>query len=159
MRAMAPSPPPRRVVFLDIDGVLNSHAYFITQQLGTLMDVLDPAAVLRLDALARRSGARVVISSSWRVKRPLDRLSAMLREHGFQGEVIGATPVLSLPRSLEIQAWLDAAPEPPDAFVILDDGEMDHLADRLVQTTFEEGLTDEHVEEALWRLGVGDDVG
>ena len=68
---------------------------------------------------------------------------------------MGATPRRPPSRGVEIQAWLDDASPRPDAFVILDDvADMAHLAPHAVMTTWEEGLLDAHVDEALLRLGV-----
>src|SRR5689334_1687229 len=108
-----------KVIFLDFDGVLNSLA-FLRKEPGPL-DRLDPAAVARLSALAQRSGAKVVISSSWRLQRSLDDLRHLLRSLGFAGEVVGRTPDLtatvrvadsSAVRSMEIRAWLEACAPP-----------------------------------------------
>jgi hypothetical protein len=59
-------------------------------------------------------------------------------------------------RGQEIQAWLDGAPRygiEVESFVILDDdSDMVHLADRLVKTSFETGLLDEHVDRAIAML-------
>ncbi len=145
-----------KVVFLDFDGVLNSLGFF--QREHGPLDRLDPAAVQRLDLLVRRAGAKVVVSSSWRVGRTLDALRQLLAQAGYDGEVVGCTPDLgsrvyvadgSALRSLEIRAWLDAQTEPVEAYVVLDDGALDELAPCFVRTTFATGLCDEHVEEAL----------
>jgi len=150
-----------RVVFLDFDGVLNSRAFLVRPEGSG--DRLDPAAVSRLDQLAKRSGAKVVVTSTWRLKYSLSELSLMLREHGFEGEIIGATPALHLPgacdiefvREQEIRSWLDEHPSVTD-YVVLDDLFLEALAHVQVKTEFEEGLTEEHVEIALSVLGVDD---
>jgi hypothetical protein len=150
---------PRRVVFLDFDGVLNSDAFFARRQNRYRPEELDEDAVARLATLVARTGAVVVVSSTWRLGYSLEDLRRILAKHGFAEEVAGVTPVIEheeerfvrqTPRGLEIQAWLDAQPEPPEAFVILDDqADMEHLADRLVQTDLATGLEDAHVEAAV----------
>lgn len=147
--------PGLRVIFLDIDGVLNCRSF--VEGLGaTEWDkMIDRRAVARLDLLVRRSSAEIVISSSWRCHLPIERIEAILQDHGFDGKILGITPRRTSSRAAEIQAWLDAADEAPAAVVILDDlPEMDHLAPYFVQTTWEEGLLDVHVERALTLLGV-----
>lgn len=144
-----------RLIFLDIDGVLNSAPFLVDRDGLDHDQQIDPRAVERLNTLVRRSDAKVVISSSWRCHLPLDRIQDILCGHGFQGEIIGATPRRTPNRAAEIQAWLDAAEDKPEALVILDDlPEMNHLAPYFVQTSFEEGLLDQHVEDALLLLGV-----
>ncbi len=146
-----------KVLFLDFDGVLNSAA-FLAAEPGRF-DRLDPAAVARLNAIVGASGAKVVISSSWRVKRSLDELRALLAGLGFVGEVIDRTPELRGPsyepacpfaaRASEIRAWLGARPEPPSSYVILDDAILEGEGERHVRTDFTRGLLDEHVAQAI----------
>lgn len=154
-----------KVVFLDFDGVLNS-AEFFRRDPGPF-DRLDPLAVARLNTIVRRSGAKVIISSSWRLQRPVEKLSYLLSQLGFLGEIAGYTPDLSSSvriadgcsvRCLEIRSWLERSAEPVTRFVVLDDAELDELAPRLVKTTFGRGLQDEHVDEALDLLSASSTV-
>jgi hypothetical protein len=148
-----------KIVFLDFDGVLNNFA--LMRDDGRPLDRLDPAAVARLEAIVARSGAKVVISSSWRVHRPLDDLREMLADLGFSGEVIDRTPEIPVSRYVdpfitrgrEIQAWIDAQAEPLESYVILDDAYLEEAAQFLVKTETETGLLDEHVALALDILG------
>lgn len=148
-----------KVVFLDFDGVLNTFALIRAE--GARLDRLDPAAVARLNTIVARSGAKVVISSSWRVHRTLDELRAMLLELGFSGEVIDRTPELPsslygdpfIARGREIQAWIEARGEPLESYVIIDDAYLEEAAQFLVKTETEAGLLDEHVALALEILG------
>ena len=155
-----------KILFLDFDGVLNSEAFFRAHGNRYLPETLDTLAVARLNAILARTGARVVVSSTWRLGYSQAELQAILERHGFAGEIIGVTPqieevdadgirvALHRPRGQEIQAWLSAQPEAPEAFVILDDqDDMEHLAGRMVQTTFATGLGDPHVEAAVQMLG------
>jgi len=150
-----------KVVFLDFDGVLNNFALIRAD--GRPLDRLDPAAVARLDAIVSRSGAKVVISSTWRLHRSLDELRVMLTELGFSGEVIDRTPELEvslfgdpfITRGREIQAWIDAQGEPLESYVILDDAYIEEAAQYLVKTETQAGLLDEHVALALEILGEG----
>lgn len=152
-----------KVVFLDVDGVLNSAAYLYAAERawpeGTPFEgnqhlELDPPAVARLNRIVRESGAKVVISSSWRFGNTPAEMQEILRRRGFEGEVVGDTPRdgHGAVRGLEIQAWLDGHPG-VESFVILDDdSDMAHLAPRHVRTRFSDGLLDEHVDAALAAL-------
>jgi len=146
----------RRLIFLDFDGVLNSHQWMLRRaeskrERGAVLG-LDPAAVGLLNQLLDRSRAKVVVSSTHRLAG-LPHCKRLLKSTGFTGEVIGATPVLDMLRGLEIQAWLDAQVA-RDRFVILDDDAQDmaHLREHLIQTGFHAGLTQAHVDEAVTRL-------
>ena len=144
-----------KVLFLDFDGVLNSHKWiganqqlFSSQQLFMHKHV-DVEAVARVEKICQATGAKIVVSSTWRRFNTLDQLQAILKDHGFTGEVIGATPILSSQRGKEIEHWLREH-GPIESFVIVDDdSDMVHLMDKLVQTTFDKGLQDEHVEMAI----------
>jgi hypothetical protein len=141
-----------KILFLDFDGVLN-HDRLFNAKLVDEVTFFDRAAVARVNTILAQSGAKVVVSSSWRHAYDVDALRAILESHGFSGEIVGVTPELHRPRGLEICAWLEEH-EHVETFVIVDDeDDMFPVADRLVQTSFEEGLLDEHVEAALRLLG------
>lgn len=155
-----------KIVFLDFDGVLNSHAYQRGllergEKVRSIMGI-DPVAVRRLNRLLKATGALVVVSSTWRLHRTRIQLCDVLSAEGFEGQVRGMTPALvqggsASCRGEEIQAWLEEASEvyveDVDSFVILDDDDdMGHLASRLVKTTFAEGLRDEDVDLAIGML-------
>ena len=121
--------------------------------------MLDPVSIARLNEIVRRTGAKVVISSSWRIGGGHEPVAAILGRAGFVGEVIDATPVtialapgIEHERGHEIAAWMSE--RQIDRFVILDDcDDMAHLRSRLVQTSWSEGLLDEHVERTVTLLG------
>jgi|SRR5688572_6476989 len=153
-----------KVIFLDFDGVLNHDAHFATLPSGrTMADCLDDdlsfdkACVARLNEIVRRSGAKVVVSSSWRCLYSMPDIRGILLRHGFSGDVVDRTPRLhrdpngkQRTRGDEICGWLAATSRKIDAFVILDDdSDMGSVANRLVQTSLTDGLMDEHVERAV----------
>jgi hypothetical protein len=101
------------IVFLDIDGVLNSADWCrrrpSREAWAAQMDIspepsrhnltawaqrsIDPDAVERLNLLCAEADARIVISSTWGKMYPLPRLELILRERGYSGrELLGATP-------------------------------------------------------------------
>ncbi len=102
-----------RVIFLDVDGVLNSEALLRKiddqhRQLGhnepsrpksattctcyRLENQIDRAAVARLNRLVAETDAKIVISSSWRKLLDPSELSRVLVSHGLAAEIIGETP-------------------------------------------------------------------
>ncbi len=153
----------RRVLFLDFDGVLNSHSYL--KHYG--MDAIDPEAVARLNYLVPEANTNIVISSTWRLGRGavLQGLRDALREKGFRYDqwIIDSTPHVlsydkgtedeefgwrSVDRGFEIDCWLQLRKFRGE-FVILDDESMGRHALHLVQTDREIGLTDADVQKAL----------
>ncbi|RYE85652.1 MAG: hypothetical protein EOO75_16720, partial [Myxococcales bacterium] len=86
------------VLFLDIDGVLNSAAWLgrfpgrcLTLP-GDAAEMLDPEAVRRLERIRQATGCRVVVSSSWRHALPLAEIERLLRQHGLRVEHLGGVP-------------------------------------------------------------------
>lgn len=139
---------PRKVIFLDIDGVMNN--------LGTpgdrgLASWLDPANVAVLNQIVQATGAAVVLSSSWRRSMPLADLRMAFARAGCAAEIVGITPDLDGPRrGREIAAWLAAQAEPPARYVALDDQfDMPELPGKLVKTSQVEGLTAREVPRIL----------
>jgi hypothetical protein len=149
-------------VFLDFDGVLNSHEYVRSERIteaekGNVVG-LDPVLVGRLNRLLSETSTEVVVTSVKRHQRTRLQLYRMLSARGFTGIVAGMTPWLnqSHARGIEIQSWLDTwSPHlgPIESFVILDDdSDMNHLLPRLVKTSFATGLTDSDVDQAILML-------
>ncbi len=144
-----------KVVFLDIDGVLNSVDWMI-KSAGTFdNNQIDPDTVVRLNQITDTTGAKIVVSSVWRVLPTFDQLQRMLKAYGITAEVIDATPenVASGEgsRELEILAWLSS--NEVDQFLIIDDEGMDKLKAHHVKTDTQSGLLDLHVPHAIAILG------
>jgi hypothetical protein len=166
----------RKLIFLDIDGVLNSHQWW-HERPKIPSDVLmrnpsvdedhnlDPVNMERLNRLVRETGAQVVISSTWRITRSLLQLREVLHRNGFIGQIVGTTPrihsktkggiYMATIRGHEIQKWLETHCQHQElSFVILDDDvDADPFRDRLVRTDLRTGgLQDHHVEAAIQKL-------
>ena len=145
-----------KVVFLDIDGTLNSSSFlygkgerFSSTQAD---EKIDPEAVRRLNEITDRTGASIVVSSAWRVGKRVADLRGLLKRHGVTGQVVGATPVNDRIRGDQIASWM--ANRDVESFVILDDDrDMGDLTWALVKTTHALGLQDEHVAQAIEILG------
>jgi len=150
------SPPP--IIFLDIDGVLNDVAFLDKRDVsgprvwdGTWSDMINPAAVARLNRILDATGAHVVISSSWRIARTNEQILETLRGHGFTGRIVGRTDSLGA-RFMEIRMY--AAHHRLERWIAIDDGNMSELGERMVLTSWARGgLLDEHVEQACAKLG------
>src|SRR5437588_4123211 len=122
-----------KVIFLDIDGVLNCTN---TPNSRKFPYIVDPKLLKRFKRLLRRTRAKVVLSSTWRYD-PAGLFSAKHWGIPFI-DVIPDMP--SKPRSVEIRAWLKKHPE-VTRFVVIDD-EDDELDDLpLFQPSPKTGLT------------------
>jgi len=124
-----------KVIFLDIDGVLNCRS---TPNPRKLPYVVDPGLVQRFRSLVERTGAAVVLSSTWRYD-PAGLFAA--RHHGISfSDVIPDLP--DRPRRDEILAWLTTHRD-VDRYAVIDD-EDDELDDLpLFQPSPSIGLSDD----------------
>lgn len=168
-----------RIIMLDIDGVLNSRQW--QQARGSAPDGLtpqaramaladrafDPAAVRCLGELLKRTGASVVLSSTWRLDGGASYVERLLGLHGLRVRFVGVTPDGSrmrasarVTRGTEIARWLQLGFVPAQSLAILDDEpseEFGTLAPWHVATDFmRSGLLPEHVEIAVSLLGRDD---
>lgn len=159
-----------KVIFLDIDGVLNSGAYIkrLDGDFDQPINQIDPVAVVRLNHLTDTTGAKIVVSSTWRLSflgqcaEPLKSLQGCLRTYGITGSVIDMTPnkanCVRNRRGKEIQAWMDENPGVEKFIIIDDDSDMGRLRTHLILTKFEDGIQDIHVDRIIEILGKNHDA-
>ena len=134
----------RRVIFLDIDGVLAPISHW--DRYGDL----DPACIRVLNEIVQGSGADVVVSSTWRHGKTVAELQEVLEGEGFTGRVIDKTPtgVPGAGRGGEIAAWL--AEHAVGGYVIIDDhSNMGELCTQLVLTHPARGLQPADASRAI----------
>lgn len=141
---------PDKVIFLDIDGVMNNASTRPDERRG-LVAWLDPSNVEVLNRLVRATGAVVVVSSTWRVSMPLDELRGHFAAAGCLAEIADYTPDIDgYHRDHEIAAWLAGQPLPPRRYAILDDQHtMDALPGKLVRINQYRGLCERDVPDVL----------
>ena len=103
------------MIFLDIDGVLAPIRRW--DRYGDL----DPACIQVLNGIVARTGADVVVSSTWRYGKTAAELQEMLHAQGFAGRVVDTTPTGTpgAGRGEEIAAWL--AEHDVSGYGIIDD--------------------------------------
>jgi hypothetical protein len=146
----------RRIIFLDVDGVLNNrHTRVAT---GTGWCFVDDFLVARVREIVDATGALIVLSSTWRDDwnvedesrngSDFNELRAKFREFGMDFyDRTGAWQIRG--RGWEILAWL-AEHEAVESFVILDDwNDMGPVRNHLIWTNPSLGLTEDQVQEAI----------
>lgn len=155
-----------KIIFLDIDGVLNSEMYEASRKDDCGDGYIDLSRVKLLADIVNATGAKIVLTSSLRMdwdKNPdlCDKdgkyINQCLDRYGLY--ITDKTPFFSLftERRKEILSWLLNHHSEVEGFVILDDmnygwGE---LSDRVINTNPQGyGLEEEHVEKALELLKV-----
>lgn len=129
----------RKIIFLDCDGVINSIQWEVVRKdmppASVIDDAIDPRCLERIVSICKVTGAKIVLSSDWRISWPFAR--TRLECAGIpEGLIMDCTPVLNTvhgmhhhSRGEEIQAWLDVHDDVYD-YVIIDDRE-DFLQDQV----------------------------
>lgn len=147
-----------KILFLDIDGVLNSVAYdrIRTREQGNI----DETRLPLIRELIEKTNARIVLTSSWRKHWSSEAvlcdmigqdINQVFATHGLQ--IYDKTPALkSNDRAAEIRLWLSEHEE-VKAFAIFDDiafGWGEDLREHLVTTNprIGRGLEQSHVDRA-----------
>ena len=179
-----------KIIFLDIDGVLNSYEWYIERQQNPKFEPksmsrdefkrweFSPALVLNLNEIIEQTGAKIVVSSTWRRGYDIEGLQKLFKSVGIIGEVVGLTPSMhspkgvkenyTIPRGCEISYWLKShgfqrinwSKEKQleyleksfvKNYVIIDDDSDMLLCQRehLVKTTSREGLTENLSNECI----------
>lgn len=146
----------KKLIFLDVDGVLNSDTYWMSldEEEKYSLRHLDRNAIKKLKRIVDKTGAEIVVSSTWRkFNEDMCILATRLSAYGL--DIMSETPVLyNKERGHEITAWFESHPEYKDAiYVILDDdADMNVHMDRLVKTDYIYGLTNSKAERAIEML-------
>ena len=162
-----------KVIFLDIDGVLNHSE--------CQNEIVDPKKIILLKKLVKLTNAKIVLSSSWRRKYDKDGnlvdatsykiIKKILKKYNLEiyseienyisNEVISNEITINEilnsntddnDRAIYIVKWLNNHPE-VTSFVILDDfgGWIKYnLTDHVIRTNYwDGGLIDNHINEAI----------
>ena len=160
------------IIFLDVDGVLNSLAYFESIKVLNKYDKHNEISDFHLKKLSEiyhTCNAQIVLSSTWReLDDPSDMDCYPMYEYlvksleKYRMEIISKTPVINMNRPLEIVTWLNNIGDKNSInFVSLDDdfSVEDYakygIEDKLIHTEFfcsdisEGGLQQEHVDRAI----------
>ena len=162
-----------KVIFLDIDGVLNHCGY--------QNEIVDPKKIILLKKLVKLTNAKIVLSSSWRRKYDKDGnlvddtsykiIKKILKKYDLEiyseienyvsNEVISNEITINdilnsdtddNDRAIYIVKWLNNHPE-VTSFVILDDfggWEKYHLTKYVIRTNYwDGGLKETHINKAI----------
>lgn len=143
--------PDLKVIFLDIDGVMNAYPMLIGE-FGC--DYIHDPMVKTLARIIRETDAMICLSSSWRFGA-VHIVKEKLEEFGIADRLIGMTRLVDdNPRAENIQNWLDANPE-VTTFAILDDcadAGYNGLGHSFFMTDADVGLTEVEGDEIIIHL-------
>jgi hypothetical protein len=156
-----------KVIFLDIDGVLNSERFLKNNQ----DETIDRKNVSILKNVIDKTGSVIVMSSAWRLwfddnMMPKERYSQYLYDIlcEFDIKLFGKTPdfsteeirikkTFSYVKAKEIIAWLDEY-EIVDKYVVIDDLDLknEEINAHLVRTNGQVGITEEDARLIIQRI-------
>ena len=155
-----------KIIFLDIDGVLNSEMYEWSRGEDRADNRIDLSRVRLLKDIVSATDAKIVLSSTWRLdwdKSPElcgedgEYINQCLAQYGLF--IIDKTPFNSMidDRRREILTWLSHHRGEVESFVILDDincgwGDLDRRV--VVTDPYGYGLNEEHVKKAIKLLNI-----
>lgn len=158
------------LIFLDIDGVLNTHDFCSFAMCGLIhRDKID-----RLNKILVATDAKIVLSSAWRYivhrgEATLMGIDWLLRSHGLhKNRLLGITRldttinhpndwkgdwstwVVANERGKQIKDWIRESGEEYN-YIAIDDLDLGITEEgvRLIKTDSKVGLQDSHIEEAI----------
>jgi hypothetical protein len=162
-----------KILFLDIDGVLNSASFFKRRKEEAEWDaqverfqtadpkninfwaheMIDPEPHDLLSDFVMSRDVHIVISSSWREVHPLHRIRDIFTQAGdIPGlshvalRIIDRTDIGS-PRQDVILSWVSRFSDEIEAWAVLDDMKLAGLEDVHVKTSWADGLQRVHIEK------------
>jgi len=146
-----------KVLFLDIDGVLNSREWYLRNKENIVThsgfmyrheQELDPRACTLINELCESEGLKIVISSTWRRIHTKGEIIDMFAYRGLFAPVIGVTPQLRGGfRGQEVDEWLYDNPGVTKHVILDDDGDF-KPEQPLVLTNWEHGVRPVDIEKA-----------
>lgn len=158
-----------KVVFMDIDGVLNSNYWNDSHQIEISNgEYIDEKKVKLFAKIMEETGAVIVMHSGWRfwfddklkpTRKEASNLVGMLRKYNldiydktpdFTTEEIRKTKMFSLVKANEILAWLGSHTEVTN-YLVIDDLDLhnDELRKYQIRTDSAVGLTELDVEKSI----------
>lgn len=139
-----------KVIFLDIDGVLNTRRGWSNRpkgwRYGLDRELYGKVVEIFEDFLVENPDVKIVLSSTW---RRMPNWKSRLKKESLiiYNRIIDVTPILDKDRGLEIKDWMDRHPEVTKYAIIDDDSDMlDEQLPFFVHTTFKLGLTKAHIK-------------
>jgi hypothetical protein len=147
------------VLFLDIDGVLNSTRWAQARYEQGYRDgysKFDPEAVTELQRIVQATDCQIVLSSTWRLLYSLAEIRGRLSDAGFpRAPVVDKTPRGDGIRGEEVRRWREALGH-SGPYACLDDDSDFFPYQPLVKTSHATGLTKAEADRCIALLRASD---
>ena len=153
---------PKKIVFLDFDGVLNDFPNHDDKSIKEILDNFESFIfedkVKMLNKIVDECNADFIIISYWRIHYNINELSDLLKKKGFKGHILDTTTLGGKEHKGRLDKIKKCLEEyKPEAYVILDDSDIDESSDdknhiRPIKT---KGLEKRHIDKAIEILNKG----
>lgn len=140
-----------KYLFLDIDGVLNHYEYYMREDKDSNipypLNEFDPLCIERLKKVLEETGARIVISSTWREEGE-SYMKGIFKNLGLPDD-FDMTPIDFRTRGEQVQEFLDQ--HSCETYVILDDDSdfLDSQLSHFVKCSYNTGFDDYIMEKVM----------
>jgi hypothetical protein len=126
-----------RIIFTDIDGVLNPH----------WRTKWSKKSITLYNELCKEYDLKPVITSTWRIAHTKEQLQDIFKFQGIEVDIYDYTPILGGARGLEIKEWLDN--NDCDNFIIIDDktSDIEPYINNVVKCRSWIGLSTDEIKE------------
>lgn len=95
-----------KIIFLDFDGVMCPMIDNVCADKDRYGRLFNEDCMKQINDIIAITNAQIVITSSWRQYLSLWQLRRMWIKRKMKGEIVGVTPIKSIHRGDEIDAWL-----------------------------------------------------
>ncbi len=146
-----------KIIFLDIDGVLNVARSLVVNRGPCYKDNpehvarLDQTGIKLLQRVEQVTGAKFVLSSTWRLGCSYARLGELMNL-----SIVDETPTgeINCKRGNEIQTWLVNHPDVTHYVILDDDADMlESQMNKLIQTSRNDGISYSNIKKMVELLG------
>jgi hypothetical protein len=150
----------QKYLFLDIDGVMNSFDdYNMTgeeflNKINDISFVISKKQIDLLNEIVEEYNPKIVLSSYWRTRYPIQKINKIFKDNGFKGEVIAKTDEKGeehKDRWNQIKRFIDR--NNVESYIILDDDSLGNEAKNHIKTDSYIGIEKEHINKIkrLWK--------
>lgn len=142
-----------KTIFLDFDGVINNS---LRWNLVPVPDhPFDKPLVSNINSVIQNTGAKIVVSSDWRIGVSMNDIKDLLKHAGFIGKIVGATPNTFVghdvssqkQRVIQINSWLSNFKV--NRWIAIDDMDLPLNPNNFVKTNPIFGFTDDDAAKAI----------
>jgi len=150
----------QKYLFLDIDGVMNSfNDYNVTgeeflDKINDISFVISKKQIDLLNQIIEKYNPKIVLSSYWRTRYPIEKINKIFKENGSKCAVIAKTDEKGeehKDRWEQIKRFIDK--NNIENYIILDDDSLGNKAKNHIKTDPYKGLEKEHIDriKKIWK--------